>query len=209
MNYVFIDESGDLGFSKNSSKWFIFTIALTDDFRKLEKIIKKARKSLFKKDKKVSELHSYHSNEITRKRILNELNKIDNLKILCVVLNKEKVYVDLQNQKNYLYNYTANILLDRLHNKNLIDIKESIQIYFDKKDTNKNIRLNFEKYIKESLQSKREGKVSVELMASYDSKSIQAVDFISWSIFRKYERGDFQYYDLIKGKIVEENLLFP
>jgi hypothetical protein len=26
MKYVFIDESGDLGFKKASSRWFIFTI---------------------------------------------------------------------------------------------------------------------------------------------------------------------------------------
>jgi hypothetical protein len=29
------------------------------------------------------------------------------------------------------------------------------------------------------------------------------------AIFRKYERGDYSYYELIKDKIVEERLLFP
>ena len=126
MAYIFLDESGDLGFKKGSSRWFIFTIALTSDYRKLEKVIKKARKSLGKKHRNIKELHAYNSDNITRKRVLNELIKLDDLKILCIVLNKEKVYVDLQNQKNYLYNYTANILLDRLHTKDVIPIDDPI-----------------------------------------------------------------------------------
>ncbi len=37
MTYIFLDESGDLGFSKKSSKWFLFTLVVVDDPRKLEK----------------------------------------------------------------------------------------------------------------------------------------------------------------------------
>ena len=40
-------------------------------------------------------------------------------------------------------------------------------------------------------------------------KALQAVDFVSWAIFRKYEYKDDTYYNLIRGKIVEENPLFP
>ncbi len=38
---TFFDESGDLGFSKKSSKWFIVTIVLTLKHRKMEKCVKK------------------------------------------------------------------------------------------------------------------------------------------------------------------------
>ena len=31
-------------------------------------------------------------------------------------------------------------------------------------------------------------------------KSLQAVDFIAWSIFRKYEHGDEKFYELIKPR---------
>ena len=55
-------------------------------------------------DKKLGELHAYHADNITRTRMLQKLNEIDDLKVLCIILNKKKVHVDLQNQKNYLYN---------------------------------------------------------------------------------------------------------
>jgi len=35
------------------------------------------------------------------------------------------------------------------------------------------------------------------------------VDFVSWAIFRKYEKGDFKFYEIIKNKIIDEKLLFP
>lgn len=209
MAYIFLDESGDLGFSERSSRWFIFTIALVDNHRRLEKVIKKVRNSLKKKHKNVGELHAYHADAVTRRRVLNGLAAIGDLKVFCVVLNKEKVYTDLQNQKNHLYNYTANILLDRLHTKKIIPLDEPIYLCIDRKDTNKYIRENFEKYLSKSLQGKRNGIVDIRLRASHEVKALQAVDFLSWAIFRKYERNDYESYELIKHLIIEENLLFP
>ena len=209
MAYIFLDESGDLGFKPQSSKWFIFTIVLTDDHRKIEKVIKNIRKSL-KRKYRLQELHAYHASSVTKHRMLKKLSELDDLKVFCVVLNKKKVYIDLQNQKNYLYNYTANILLDRLHNKNIIKIDEPISLYIDKKDTNKFIRENFEKYLKDNLVKRgNNGKIEIKIKPSHTEKCLQAVDFVSWAIFRKYEMNDYEYYENIKDKIIEESLLFP
>lgn len=208
MAYIFLDESGDLGFKKASSKWFIFTIVLTNDHKKIEKVIKNIRKGL-KKKFKLKELHAYHADAITRHRMLKKLSGLEDLKILCIILNKKKVYVDLQNQKNYLYNYTANILLDRLHNKNIIETNEPISLYIDQKDTSKFIRENFEKYLKDNLIKRgNSGKIEIKIKPSHTERCLQAVDFVSWAIFRKYERGDYEYYEDIKDKIIEEKLLF-
>lgn len=208
MAYIFLDESGDLGFGPKSSRWFIFTIVLTNNHRKIEKIIKNIRKGL-KKKYKLKELHAYHADAITKHRMLDKLSELKDLKILCIILNKKKVYVDLQNQKNYLYNYTANILLDRLHNRNLIKTDEPISLYIDQKDTNKFIRDNFEKYLKDNLMQRgNSGRIEIKIKPSHTEKCLQAVDFISWAIFRKYERGDYEYYEKIKSKIIEEKLLF-
>lgn len=49
---IFIDESGDLGFSSGSSKWFVITMLLTSQHRKVEKCVKKVHRGLRKKDKK-------------------------------------------------------------------------------------------------------------------------------------------------------------
>ena len=141
--------------------------------------------------------------------MLHKLNELPGLRVLTVILNKEKVYVDLQNQKNYLYNYTANILLDRLHSCGVLSDDEPIELYIDRKDTKKSLRENFIQYLSTAMTDRRDSGFRVELHSSHENKSLQAVDFISWAIFRKYEQGDFKFYELIKDKIVDERLLFP
>ncbi|MCK5123351.1 MAG: DUF3800 domain-containing protein [Candidatus Pacebacteria bacterium] len=209
MAYIFLDESGDLGFSQRSSKWFILTILLTNNHRKVEKSVKKVHRGLKKKYKTVKELHAYHADAITRKRVLRSLSETEDLKILCIILNKRKVYIDLQNQKSYLYNYTANILLERLNNKKVLNPKDEVKIYIDQRETNKFLKKNFEDYLKSNLKKWDNGKIAIKIKPSHTEKCLQAVDFISWAIFRKYERGDYEYYEVIKNKIIGENLLFP
>ncbi|MDP4001738.1 MAG: DUF3800 domain-containing protein [bacterium] len=204
-----MDESGDMGFGNKSSKWFLFTLVVTNNVRKMEKIIKRVRRGLKKKYKHgYSELHAYHCDDITRTRILKELASLD-ISIVTTILNKEKVHIDLQNQKNYLYNYTANIILDRLINTNLINRDQHISLIVDRKDTKKNLRENFISYITNAMHKRNHRKFEMTLSASHDEKGLQAIDFISWAIFRKYERGDYEFYEIIKNKIIDEKLLFP
>jgi hypothetical protein len=209
MKHLFIDESGDLGFSKGSSKWFLFTILLTGKHRKVEKVIKKTHKGLRKKYKNVMELHAYNVKPVTRKRVLKGLAEIDDLQVVCVLLNKEKVYVDLQQQNNYLYNYTANILLDRFHSKRITNATDIIRICIDQKYTNKHLKTNFINYLTNQTLHWPQENIDITTRTSHAEKCLQATDFISWAIFRKYEMGDYEYYELIKDKIVEENILFP
>lgn len=209
MAYVFLDESGDLGFKKSSSKWFLFTIAITSESRTLERLIKRIWRALHKKHKNLGELHAYHANRSTRRRVLQAISIIPDIKILCVILNKKKVKVDLQSKKNYLYNYTANIIIDRLFNKKTLLTNEFIDLYIDRKDTNKKLRDNFIEYLTKEMKKRKVSTFSIKLHSSYDNKSLQAVDFISWAIFRKYEKGDNEFYKLIEEKIEEEKLLFP
>ncbi len=206
---IFLDESGDLGFSSKSSKWFILTIVLTNNHRAVEKCVKKVHRGLKKKYKKVGELHAYHSDAITKKRMLRLLSEVEDIEIFCIILNKKKVYVDLRKQKNYLYNYTANILLERLHNKKTLKVDDKIKIVIDQRETNKFLKENFENYLKNNLIKRGNNSFEIKIRPSYTEKCLQAADFISWAIFRKYEMNDYEYYEIIKNKILEENLLYP
>lgn len=209
MTYIFMDESGDMGFGKKSSKWFLFTLAISHDQKALEKVVKKVWKTIHKKHKHIGELHAYHEKDVTITRMLQMLAEVEGLKIMTIILNKKKVHLDLQNQKNYLYNYTANIVLDRLINTKILDKNQRISLVVDRKDTKKNLRENFISYITNAMHKRDHKKFEMTLVASHEDRGLQAVDFISWAIFRKYEKGDFEFYEIIKSKIIDEKLLFP
>lgn len=210
MNYILLDESGDLGFSieRGSSKFFVVTVAFTKSKRSFEKIVRKVHRGLRKKFRKVGILHAYRETPITRTRVLKAVNEQD-CSILAIVLNKKKVYTKLQDEKPVLYNYVTNILLDRLFTRQPIPSNEPIILIASQRETNKFLNQNFTYYLQNEIKGSHKIKLQIEIASPLREKSLQAVDFVSWAVFRKYEIGDEVYYNLIRRKIIEEALLFP
>lgn len=211
MHYILLDESGDLGFKlgSGSSKYFIVTIIFARSKRPLEKIAKTVHSSLSKKHKKVGALHAYKEAPQTRARILRKLNSAD-CSILAVILNKEKVHTRLRDEKAVLYNYVANILLDRLMKLKPISPDAPITLLASQRETDKFLNQNFSDYLERQISDNHALRLTIEIASPHKEKSLQIVDFGSWALYRKYEIGDDTYYNLInKEKILGESPLFP
>lgn len=212
MGYIFMDESGDLGFDftkKKTTKFFIITFLFVDNKRPIEKIVRKTHSELRKKyKKKTGVLHATKEKPLTRQRLLKNLAEREDYYIMTIYLNKKKVYTKLQDEKNVLYNYVTNILLDRIFSKGIFKNYTKIELIASKKETNKFLNENFKNYLNSQMEEKYNVELSIKIKMPSEEKCLQVVDFISWAIFRKYEYGDRSYYDIIKSKIVEENGLF-
>ncbi len=212
MFYIFLDESGDLGFNpkKKNSKYFVITALFAENKKPLEKIVKRVQSGLKRKVKRLSGgiLHSYKEKPITRKRLLRLLNEKECL-IMTIYLNKAKVYTKLQEEKHVLYNYVVNILIDRIMNKKFVNLKSGVNLIAARRETNKFLNDNFKNYLNEQVKNAHKLELRIDIRTPSEEKALQTVDFASWAIFRKYEHGDDSYYLIIKGKIIEENALFP
>jgi len=128
---------------------------------------------------------------------------------MTVYLDKTKVYTRMDDEKIVLYNFITNILLDRIMTKELLGTKpQGIVLVASRRETNKLLNENFRTYLQDRVRSSHGVNIKVEIKTVFEEKSLQAVDCISWSIFRKMVLGDADYYDIIKPKIVEENPLF-
>ena len=214
MSYIFIDESGDLGFNfekKKTSKYFIVTFLFTDDKASLDKIVKKVFKGFSKKEVQShgGVLHAYKELPKTRHKLLSLFHEGKEASVVTIYLNKKKVYTNLKDEKHVLYNYVTNILLDRVCTKKLIPTTGKINIIASQRETNKFLNENFSSYIKSQANGTHKLDVEVVIKPPSKEKGLQVVDMISWSIFRKHEHGDETYYNLFKSEIVEENPLFP
>lgn len=212
MAYIFLDESGDLGFNfkkEKTSKIFVITLLLIENKRSIEKIVKTVHSELAKKYKRnIGILHAVKEKPITRKKLLKKLAE-NECAIMAIYLNKSRVYTRLQEEKPILYNYVVNILLDRLYTKKIIPLNKPIELIASRRETNKFLNENFKSYLNNQIKNRHKLAISVRIKSPGEEKSLQAVDFISWAIFRKYEYMDESYYNLFKRKIVEENPLFP
>lgn len=213
MAYIFLDESGDLGFNfkkKGTSNFFIVTFLFIDGSKRpIEKVVRKTHSELKKKIKRrVGVLHSVKEKPLTRQRLLKRLSE-RNCTAMSIYLNKRKVYTKLQDEKQVLYNYVTNILLDRVCVKKVISGRGKINLIASRRETNKFLNENFKDYLCRQIENKHKRTIEISIKTPAEEKSLRAVDFISWAIFRKHEKGDDSYYNIIKNKIIEESPLYP
>ena len=100
---IYIDESGDLGFSERSSKYFVVTAFRISDLQneKLKKIVKNMRRNKFKKKlKKVNEIKASSSSKEIITYVLTQLNDFQ-AEIFAVTLNKKNVNKGLEKDEIY------------------------------------------------------------------------------------------------------------
>ncbi|HBU69500.1 MAG TPA: hypothetical protein DEE98_03850 [Elusimicrobia bacterium] len=211
MSYIFLDESGDLGFDFDkvkTSHYFVVSCLFVNDKRPVEKIVKKVFSILSNKEIRHHSgvLHCVKEHPKTRERLLSLLAQKD-VSIISIYLDKKKVYTRFHNEKHVFYNYVVNILLDRIYTKKLIPL-DNITLIASKRETNKFLNENFKEYLNKQINSNHQRMISIEIRTPSQEKCLQIVDFVCWAVFRKIEKKDDSYYKIISDKVREEKSLF-
>ena len=196
---IYLDESGDLGFSGGGSDHFIITFLCTDDTIGLKRAVRVTKKR-YKLPKKY-ELKGSGSPARIKKHLLKELSKLD-IEVHSIVMKKSNVIPRLRRDKNILYNYVLGRVLVPY-----VLTQQYVSITVDRRGP----PVKLDEYLKCKVWYEKFDNVEMNILHA-DSRStpeIQAVDVISYSIFRKYERKDDFLYKLIESKIERErNLVF-
>ncbi len=182
MSTIYLDESGDLGFSfeKNSSKYFVialFETSLTE--KELKKIIKIAKERTIKNKKAMSnEIKGSDSKFETKEFLLKKLLLAEpNFKISSIIVNKEKINDDLRDKKRIFYNYICKeILKENNYTK--------INLIFDKKDRKNKFTSELNKYLEENFANKN---LDLKHEYSHNYYGLQIADIMANSIFKKFE----------------------
>ncbi|MBI5228228.1 DUF3800 domain-containing protein [Candidatus Micrarchaeota archaeon] len=195
VEYIFIDESGDLG--QLGSKFFSIVALSTHEPIKIGRIIKRLRERKIKKKlKELAEIKANNSTEEIRKFVLRRLLSIE-CSISAIAIPKEKISSVLFSEKNKLYNIICGTLFEHISIST-----DKIIITIDKKDSNQLIRKDFDNYISNKIIEKQKNIIlEIKHLESHVCQELQVVDFIAWTINRKFTHGDNSYYDLIKIRI--------
>ena len=213
MSYIFLDESGDLGFDfskKKTSQFFIVSFLFVENKKPIEKLVDKIFSGFSKKEVKNHHgvLHCFKENPKTRQQVLKMLSEKE-VSIISIYLNKKRVYTKLQDEKHVLYNYVVNILLDRIYTKKIIPTDRPIEFIASKRETSKFLNENFCNYLHSQIQNNHKLDIKIKIKQPHEEKCLQVVDFVCWTMFRNREHQDDSYLNMIKQKIVEESPLFP
>lgn len=162
-----------MGRAIGSSRFVIITTLMTDDERKLERVIRKiwTRK---RHNKDAQELHAVHSSDPVRHKVLGELSKL-NVEVTFRVIDKVSVASDLQHVS---YMTLADIVYSYEHGTNIV---------VDKKDTVlKRSGLLKQLTLEQTFHA-------VRFCDSRKVKQLQAVDFVSWAYYQYIEYGNDEY----------------
>ena len=198
MSYIYIDESGDLGTKLGSSRYFIMAAIKVNDSKKLEKMIKKTRRSFTKKMLTSNEIKGGNLPYDLKIKILKKLKNID-YEVFIIVFDKENRY-------EIGYNYNNKEVYDILASKlaELINIDKPTFIFIDKSKNKQDEIDKFNDLFSNNLKNIQNQPITLEHADSMHYKGLQMVDLISWSCFQNFENGNPEFFDIIKNKLVKQ-----
>ncbi len=194
--YLFLDESGDLG--KRGNRYFCVSILSTIDPRKVELVMKRIRQRKLKKRlKQVPELKGNNSSESIRRAVLAALAKLPSARFSTILVDKQKIFDYLFDKKDKLYNYVAGSLID------LVDLQgyRDVELVYDRRSSNSLLTADFENYLRRKLTERKfDANLVIYGLQSHQSRGLMAADYVSWSVYRKYNWGDESYFKIIEDK---------
>ncbi|WP_295614517.1 DUF3800 domain-containing protein [uncultured Methanobrevibacter sp.] len=196
MSYIYIDESGDLGTKKASSKYFIMAAIKVEDSKKLEKIIKKTRRDFKKKMLTSNEVKGGNLPYELKIKILEKLKNID-YEVFIIVFDKENRFKIGYGDNKKAYD----ILASRL--AKLINIDKPTFIFIDKSKNKQEEIDNFNELFLNNLNNIKKQPIKIEHADSMHYKGLQMADLISWSTFQNFENDNPEFLDMIKNKVVK------
>jgi len=210
MWYLYLDESGDLGFdfvNKRPSKFFTVTILALSSRDANRKLIKAVKNTLRRK----------LNNPKHRKRIVYELkgtgttlefkkyffNQVKNTKfgIYSITLNKRRVFEKLAKDKPRVYNYISRQVLDKIpFEKNAGD---RVELIIDRSMAKPEIE-EFNSYIRRQLEGRLLQSTPLDIYhrLSHENCGLQAADLFCWGIFQKYERRNKDWINVFAKKVI-------
>jgi len=200
--YVYVDESGDLGFSaEGSSDYLVIAYVATGDRVRLDRVIRGVHRRLRLSPK--DEIKGSALSVKERRRVVTSLAGLADLEVGAVVIEKSRVYGHLRNSRmqNILYAYAAGLVVLPYLTRH-----DDVYIYPDERSVKVAQGNLIHDYWRVRLATKfRSPNVfNYQPRLSHTCLGLQAADVVANTIWRKYERGDASAYPLIKPKIVDE-----
>ena len=203
---IYLDESGDLGFSQGSSKYFTIAFVVVKDPVLFARCVKET-KIRYKIPRKV-ELKGSTAREVVKKDLLNKLRKLD-IEIHAITVKKKNIDARLRKDKNILYNYIVGLLLvDCILAK---PAGTKVLINVDRRVISVTSGFKFNEYLKYKIwyeNARQDIDLEVRHLYSHTKHSIQGIDVICNSLFRKYNSNNPTLFNIIKDKVKCEKRLF-
>ena len=209
IQYVFLDESGDLGFSPKGTRFFSFCgVTMLRPFTLYEQL-DSHKHDLIESGNDIESFHYAHDKRSIRKGVLEVLSRnLNQLGIYSLIVEKRKTERALQKVEDF-YPEMLGCLLQDIFQSFLFNRIRGIVVITDTIPVGKN-RKAINKSVKMTLAGMLPANFPYQILhhASRAHYGIQIADYCSGAIFRKWERGDDRHYHNIKPALKSESDIF-
>lgn len=195
MNYIYIDESGDLG---KGSKYFIIGAIIVDDYIKLERSITKIRRKFKKELGNFQEIKGNKTKNFIIKKLLTKVNSLNSEILIIVFDKKDKYKINYKNDFNVLYDIIASELAKE------IKITKSTLIIVDTCKPKKKLVNNFNQRFLDKINNSKNHQINIIHQNSINQKGLQVIDVIVWAAFQYMEHNNREFIDLIENKKIKK-----
>jgi len=203
--YVYLDESGDLGFGQGGSKYFTIAFTVMKNPIPFRRCVKKVKiRHNIPHD---VELKGNTTRLFIKEELLGKFAGLE-IEIHAITVKKANVLPKLRRNTNILYNYMVGLSLAERILAEKTPTKVSVNI--DRRVISVPA-LQIEEYLKSKvwLEGKRlDIDLEINHLDSHEAYAIQGIDIICNSIFRKYNWNNYRLFNIIRNKVKGDKRLF-
>ena len=215
MIYIYLDESGDLGFNfenKKPSDFFTITVVVVRNIKsnkwikkEIETTIKRKLNTKIKNKRFVQEIKWSKTELWIKKYLFKRIDKFD-FEIYSITFNKRWIDEKLKKNKARLYNYFVKQLIDKI---NFDNVKNRITIVLDKSKNKEQIK-DCNDYLIRNIENRISLEVDIDILHedSIIIKQLQLADVFCYWFFEKYNKKNTSWLEVFKEKVKYDELWF-
>jgi len=207
--YIFLDEAGNLDFSRGGTKYFLLG-ALTKErpfqaYRELTEL----KYDLVELGTELEYFHASENPQPVRSRVFEIIrNNLEGTRLDALIVEKGKTIPSLQKEERFYPRMVAYLLRHILQEHDL-KLYDEVIVYTDEIPV-KRKRDAIEKAVKMTLSEmlRKSAKYRILHHSSKSNMDLQIVDYCTWAIYRKWDRSDVRSYEHIRSSIRSEFDIF-
>lgn len=197
LHYAFMDESGTVGVT--GTHFLVVAVLTAIEPRHIEKLIRRALKK-FGSRLNSGEIKAADFEETAISRLLREIAD-EAVAIMATVVDQQSILRAPKEKEEIYRNVVAQTV------RRLVLQFPRVEICIDKRYTSDYLRYRLEKSIRAEIEDLPHQMVLIRQENSSSRKGLQAVDAVAWAFFKKYERGDERFYNLVASRIIDEQVI--
>ena len=208
--YVFIDVSGNYDYSPTGTMSLVITSTLCTDINPGVLELYAVKHEVIDQGIDIEYFHAAEDRQPVRDRVFNVISVLTHLRIDSIIVEKSKVDPNLR-PLNRFYPTMVEYLLQYPFDPRGIDVTrfDKVLIFMDRESARAKEKEAITKAVKISLARHLRGvPYTLSMHSSASHPYLQIVDYCSWALYVKWERGEIRPFNQIKNLVRSEFLIY-